>query len=373
MLRILIPALIAAIFLQSCAKKVITGQDSLVIYPSPPDTARIQFLTRISSSHDVTGDRNPFSRLILGEDEDIAINKPYGVAVAGDKIFICDTFIHGLDVIDMKDNSFEQFIPTGKGELKQPINCTVDSLGNVYVADSERKQVVIFDNEGNYTGSFGDPESFKPVDVAVKYGKIWVTNLAQHQVMVFSCDSSHELLSVWPEFDKSNPSSLFSPTNLYISDNKVYVTDFGDFKIKEYTLDGEFITSLGTYGQNPGQFVRPKGLAVDKDENLYVVDAGFENVQIFNPDGNLLMFFGGNYKGPGDMWLPAKVTVDYNHTAYFEKYVDPSYHLKYVILVSNQFGPDKLNIYGAIEPVRPGQKGGLRNLEKKGKRKPPMF
>jgi hypothetical protein len=117
MLRILIPALIAAIFLQSCAKKVITGQDSLVIYPSPPDTARIQFLTRISSSHDVTGDRNPFSRLILGEDEDIAINKPYGVAVSGDKIFICDTFIHGLDVIDMKDNSFEQFIPTGKGEL----------------------------------------------------------------------------------------------------------------------------------------------------------------------------------------------------------------------------------------------------------------
>lgn len=37
--------------------------------------------------------------------------------------------------------------------------------------------------------------------------------------------------------------------------------------------------------------------------------------------------------------FPAKVTVDYNHTAYFEKYVDPSYHLKYVILVSNGSGP----------------------------------
>src|SRR5208337_3284128 len=112
------------------------------------------------------------------------------------------------------------------------------------------------------------------------------------------------------------------------------------------------ITSIGSYGTGTGQFVRPKGIAVDKEMNLFVVDAGFENTQLFNNKGQLLMFIGGPYKGPGDMWLPAKVIIDYDNLKYFKKYVDPKYDLKYLVLVSNQYGPDKINIYGAISPVK---------------------
>lgn len=92
-----------------------------------------------------------------------------------------------------------------------------------------------------------------------------------------------------------------------------------------------------------------KGIAVDKENNLYVVDAGFENVQIFNNKGQLLMFFGGSYKGPGDMWLPAKVIIDYDNLNYFQKYVHESFDLKYLIFVTNQYGPSKINIYGFVE------------------------
>jgi sugar lactone lactonase YvrE len=97
-----------------------------------------------------------------------------------------------------------------------------------------------------------------------------------------------------------------------------------------------------------GQFVRPKGIACDKEDNLYVVDAGFENVQIFNSNNQLLMFFGGPYKGPGDMWLPARVIIDYDNIKYFTKYVDSKYDLNYLIIVSNQYGPDKINVYGGV-------------------------
>ena len=62
------------------------------------------------------------------------------------------------------------------------------------------------------------------------------------------------------------------------------------------------------------------------------------------------MDFGGSGSGPGNMWLPAKVIVDYGNTKYFEKYVDKRFKLKYIILVSNNFGPNKINIYGFIEP-----------------------
>jgi len=363
---------VAISLLASCSKTLypVSGLSNVVIYPSPPDTARIQFLTRISSSRDITGTHKSFSKFLFGEEENFIINKPYGVAVSDGKIFVCDTYVHGLEIIDLNKNKFEYFIPTGKGELKVPINCFIDKKGYLYVADSERKQVVVFDENRKYLSSFGEPENFKPIDVFVDDQKIWVTNLEGHQVQVYSNDSQYKLLKTFPEINENDPGSLLSPTNIYVLGNKVYVCDFGDFKIKIYSQEGEFIESVGTHGQGLGQLGRPKGIAVDRDSNLYVVDAGFENVQIFNKEGKLLMFFGGNYKGPGDMWLPAKITISYENLKHFQKYVDPDYNLKYLILVTNQFGPDKLNIYGAIEPFKADQKANKQQeIKMKEKRK----
>lgn len=323
--------------------------------------------------YDVTGSGKSFSSFIFGQDENIIINKPYGVAVSKGKIMVCDTYIHGLDIIDMEKNKFEQFVPGGKGELKVPLNCFVGKNGYLYIADVERKQIVVFDENRKYVNAFGEVENFKPVDVFVQDDKIWVTNLAGHQINVYSNDSSFTLLNSFPEVNKNDANSLFSPTNIFVTADKVYVTDFGDFKVKIYTLEGEFISSVGTYGEGIGQLARPKGIAVDRDANLFVVDAGFENTQIFNKDGNLLMFFGGNYKGPGDMWLPAKVILDYDNLKYFQKFVDPSFNLKYLIFVTNQFGPDKLSVYGAVEPLKAGQKPVKRQIKKKSKKQGPLF
>ena len=343
--------------LMACTRTIYSGAgtDRLVIYPAPPDTARIQFLTSISTSHDVTGNRKSFSKFIFGEEENLLINKPYGVAVSKGKILICDTYIHGLAMIDMDKNKFQQFIPTGKGELKVPINCFVDKKGWLYIADSERKQIVVYDQNLNYLSCFGETENFKPVDVAEIDNQLWVSNLAGHQINVYSNDSTHRLLNTFPDANAVE-GKLFSPTNLTVSDNKVYVTDFGDFKIKIFNHKGEYLSSVGSQGQGIGQLTRPKGIAVDRESNLYVVDAGFENVQIFNQEGKFLMHFGGPYKNRGDMWLPAKVTIDYDHLKYFQKFIDPGYRLKYIVLVSNQFGPDKLNIYGAVDALPGGKK-----------------
>lgn len=354
--------LIISLTIISCSKNIYSGlgSSSPVIYPAPPDTARIQFLTRVSGSGDLPGNRKSFAKFISGEDATLQINKPYGVVLHDGRILICDTYIHGVDIIDLKKNKFDQFIPKGNGELKVPVNCFVNDSGYLYIADSGRKQIVVFDENGNYSMCIGESEDFKPVDVFVREDKIWVTNLDGHQVLVYSNDSNHKLLYAFPDTDAAEAGSLFSPTNIYVTDNKVYVTDFGDFKIKIYTHEGKFIQSVGSYGSGLGQFTRPKGIAVDRDSNLYVVDAGFENTQIFSKEGKLLMFFGGNYKGPGDMWLPAKVTLDYDNLQYFQKYVDPGFTLKYLILVTNQFGPDKLNIYGAVEPLKTGQEVAIQ-------------
>lgn len=324
-------------------------KSEIVIFPSPPDTARIQFLTSISTSKDIEKKQSAFSSFVLGEKEVKTIYKPYGIDIYMGKIYICDTPVKGLEIIDLEKGTFSYFIPKGKGELLLPVNCSVDEDGSLYIADVQRRQIVVFDKEGNYIKSFGEKEKFKPTDVHVERDKIWVVNSENRKVFVYSKDS-YNLLYDFPKSEKGETDFLYSPSNMCISDDKVYVSDFGDFKIKIYTRNGDFISSIGSYGKNLGQFVRPKGIAVDRNTNLFVVDAGFENVQVFNKEGNLLMFFGGSYAGPGYMWLPAKVIIDYDNLRFFEKYVDKSYNLNYLIFVTNQYGPDKINIYGSVEP-----------------------
>jgi len=196
-------------------------------------------------------------------------------------------------------------------------------------------------------GAFGEPDNFKPTDVFVRGDKIWVTNIKNSRINVYSKET-YQMLYYFPENDTTKESSLFSPTNLFVTNDRVYVSDMGDFRVKIYTPEGKFLASIGGSGNNIGQFVRPKGIAVDRDAHLYVVDAGFENTQIFNEKGKVLMFFGGPYKGPGDMWLPAKVTIDYDNLSFFQKYVDPAYDLNYLVFVTNQYGPEKINVYGAV-------------------------
>jgi len=320
-----------------------------IVFPPPPDTARIQFLTKISSSIDIVGQRKGLIKYILGEDPGLPIIKPYGIAIRDGVIYICDTMLRGLEIIDLKKATFRYFKPHGRGQLRKPINCTLDEDGYLYVADSERRQVVIYDPNLKYVGAIGGEKNSKPSDVKIFNDRIWVVDIKQHKVKVYS-KKTRKLIFSFPDAKPGTKQFLFSPTNLDIQDGRVYVSDFGDFKVKIYTLEGEYIGAVGSYGKALGQFVRPKGVAVDRDLNLYVVDAGFETIQIFNKNGKLLMFFGGPYKGPGFMWLPAKVVIDYDNLEYFQKYVDSDFHLKYLVLVSNQYGPDKINIYGFVEP-----------------------
>ncbi len=340
-----------ALLLAGCTRHIALNK-IFVTYPPPPDTARIQYLTSFSSSLDIEGKRSALQEIVLGDDEALSIGKPYGIATTRGKIFICDTSIGGIEILNLDKKTFTLFAPVGKGKLKQPINCFVDQAGSLYITDVGRKEVVVFDNNLNYVTAIGKLDTlddFKPLDVTVSETKIWITNPKVNKIFVYQKDS-FKLIDSFPDAVQGEDKFLANPINIFYRNNKVYVTDFGDFKVKVFTDDGKYLRSVGQYGKSLGHFVRPKGIAVDHNDNLFVVDAGFENIQMFNDKGKLLMFFGGPYKNHGDLWLPAKVLIDYENLQHFKKWVDPEYDLNYLIYVTNQYGPDKISVFGAIKP-----------------------
>jgi hypothetical protein len=68
-------------------------------------------------------------------------------------------------------------------------------------------------------------------------------------------------------------------------------------------------------------------------------------VQVFDKEGRTLSFFGGPGPKRGNLVLPAKPAIDYENLKYFEKYVSPTFEPEYLVVVTSQFGPSRVNLF----------------------------
>jgi sugar lactone lactonase YvrE len=88
------------------------------------------------------------------------------------------------------------------------------------------------------------------------------------------------------------------------------VTDAFNFAVKVFDQSGKFVRSIGTAGDGPGTFSRPKGIALDSEAHIYIIDANFDNYQIFDQQGRLLLYVGITGKKPGQFFMPNGIFID---------------------------------------------------------------
>ena len=171
--------------LAGCAATKPAARTSYTFFPPSPDEPRIQFLTSFSSDAEL-GRTRTFGDFITGQQPVGSLVKPYGLALHGGKIYVCDTVGSMIQVFDLKKHRAAYFAPPGEGKLRTPINLTIDADGTRYVADTGRNQVVIYDNDGNFLSAIGKKDEMKPADVAVSTNRIYVGDMLNHVVRVYS-------------------------------------------------------------------------------------------------------------------------------------------------------------------------------------------
>lgn len=318
-------------------------------FPPPPDAPRLQYLTGFSSEKEFGGgdDKSLMTFLTGAKRMDKDIGKPYGAAAWGKKIFVCDTALGAVLVLDLETRHFGVLEAQGEGGLKLPLNITADSDGTCYVADTGREQVVVFDKEGKFVAAMGAQGEMKPRDVAVDGTRIYVADLLKRNVHVFDKATRKPLFDVPGNEDQTNKiRGLFTPTNVALdSKGRIYVSDSGAFRVQVYDPDGKFVHSVGEMGDGLGQFARVKGIAVDREDRLYAVDAMSQVVQIFDERGKLLTWFGEPGNESKIQNLPAKVLVDYENVRYFQSFVSPQFKAEHLVFVINQIGSHKVSVY----------------------------
>ena len=74
---------------------------------------------------------------------------------------------------------------------------------------------------------------------------------------------------------------LRNPRSACISEGLVYVSDWNKNAVFVFTKEGQFVTSLGSYGFADGRFLLPTGLVVDSYGLLYVCDHLTNRLQVF--------------------------------------------------------------------------------------------
>lgn len=343
--------LVMAGLMCGCATKKNAPRDAIFIPPAPA-TPRLQFLTSIDSSLGIEKE-NQMMQFLTGEKKrPKPIFKPYGVAMHQGKIFVCDSVLPAIEIIDLAADQFEYWAPSGPGAFKKPLNIAFDENGNRYVVDVARGEVLIYDAAGNYQGAFGGVDRLKPTGIAVGGGKIYVTNLLKTRVDVHDVASKKLLFSI-PRDGSDKASRLFSPTNLALDDeNRLYVSDTGGFLIKIFDTEGQLVSGFGEVGTALAQFIRPKGIAVDREKRVYCVDAATEVVKIFNAEHKLLLYFGRADGTALPLVLPAGICINYEHVDLFRSFAAPGFDVEYLVLVINQYGARKLSVYGfgAMKP-----------------------
>jgi len=333
-----------------------TGSDiaNPVFFPSPPERPRLQFLTSFSGLEDL-GAPGPsgFEKFVLGEEEhQEGITTPYGLAIFDGQIYVCDVGKRRVVVLDLKNRSFRYM--TDERRLMNPVNIFVQNDGAKYVADPTAGAVFVFDASDTLQAILGKELGIAPIDVAVRGTRCYVTDFRSNQVVVLDKTTGNEVFRIGEAGDGEAQFKRISDLT-FGPEGDLYVTDKIGAKILQFDPSGNLKRTLGRLGDNIDEFVRPKGIAVDRDRRIWVVDAGVslspnlwstEVAKIYDQEGRLLLFFGGPGREPGRMNLPAKIILDHDNVDLFKRYAVKGAKIEFLVLVSNQYGSNKVSVYG---------------------------
>lgn len=332
--------------------------DKPIFFPPAPDEPHIQYLTGINSTDDIgeAKKQSTLSLVVSGKEKpDVLkkIGKAYGITAHKGKLYVSEGMYKNISIVDPVKGTIETLegIKTPKGALGYPVNTALDDAGNLYVADTGRREIVVYDAQGNFKTTFGrgiDPKS-KITDVQIYNGKLFALDLGTSRVRVLDLKTGEQLSEFGPSEEPNQ--SLRLPGNFtFDSAGNLYISNIGNNKVIKLDQDGNFLGSFGGLGDQFGQFAKPKGIAVDKDGQIFVVDGGTNVVQLFDDKFRLLTYFGWPGLPYGSLNGPAGVAVSTENVDYFQKYAAPGFKVEMLIYVVSQFGQEfcipRISVYG---------------------------
>lgn len=265
----------------------IARTDAGEIVVSEAKTRRLQVLDRTGTPLRQIGPALP------GGD---SLRRPMHIAAAGSTLYVPDFNTDRVHVLSLQGSPRDVLDPMASGAgFDAPGGVAADGTGRVYVADFYHHRVLRFGTDGALDRQWGTTDSSGtaparftyPTDVAaLPDGGFVVADAYNHRIKRYDDEGAlawrHPKEQTWSDSTKGR----FNVATAVATgpDGHIFVADFYNHRIQEFTAAGRLVRTFGEKGTGEGQFERPVDVAVGANDTLYVVDFGNDRIQVFAPD-----------------------------------------------------------------------------------------
>lgn len=288
-----------------------------LVWPAAPEPPRIVYAQSIQQPSDLgakTSGFNRFANWIIGADKGREqLLKPFGVSLdESDNLCVTDTGANAVCFFDQAKKKWTRWNRIEKVRFRSPV--AVAKRNNIFfVADSSLAAIVAFGENGKLVFQATNHLE-RPSGLVISGEQLFVADSQRHRIVVF--DLRGKYIS---EFGQrgTKPGEFNFPTHIAAdAEGNLFVTDSMNCRVQMLDHAGQFKSEIGSIGNATGHFSRPKGVAVDSFGHVYVIDALFDNIQIFDDQGKLLLNWGESGGNPGEFWLPNGIAITKHNTIY---------------------------------------------------------
>jgi hypothetical protein len=236
------------------------------------------------------------------------LRSPAGLAVdSSGRVYITDPPAGRVFVRDMYGR-----LAYVKDGLQNPLGVAIGLSGIIYVAEEGAGRVTIFDSTWNPIGKLGigDNEFKMPNHIAVDagIGNVYVTDSRAGCVKVYSADGTYAFTFGAP----GTAAGQFNfPTGIFVSPaREVFVGDQNnDNRIQVFGLAGTYLRSV----LGGGILGRIQGIMGDAAGRIFVSDTFQGYVLVTDRMGTIVSTVGSFGEGPGELRNPTGLTMDSNN------------------------------------------------------------
>jgi DNA-binding beta-propeller fold protein YncE len=244
------------------------------------------------------------------------------------RVIVTDPVSHGLHVLAYDAKESFQIVGGPSRRLQSPNGVAVDGNDNIYVSDSERGMILVYDSGGRFVRTIGslDGEGIfeHPSSIAIdrKSGILYVLDPPRHALVILDLDG--KMLARVGSIDPGGegfssragstaPGRFSDPKAVLIHNNELVVLDATRVHILD--LRGMFLKEFKIPASAGLPDAPSPGLFMDDENRIYVSDPGRGIIRVYNHDGQFLRAFGkpgvrmGEFNGPAGMWADSNGRV----------------------------------------------------------------
>lgn len=225
-----------------------------------------------------------------------------------DRLWIVD-FTARLQAYDLDGKHLGLTWATPDYRKGRPSGLGLDRDGDVIVCDSHYGCLRVYGDDGAEKRVIRGDFAYISDVVQDEDGFFYLSEFGERQ-RISKLDASGKLVARWGD-EGSEPGQFARPRALALGPDKLlYVADSCNHRVQVFGRDGTLVRHWGTPGDEPGELRYPYDLAFGPDGTLYVAEFGNHRVQKFTPEGESLGTRGGPGREPGKLHCPWGLVVD---------------------------------------------------------------